>query len=210
MARPRTPLLSRERIRDVALELIDSVGLEALSMRRLAQELGVQAASLYSHYSSKDEVLDAVANLLTVNVNTSGFSGGDWRTGLRVWGRSYRNALAAHPNAAPIVAAGTGEREDFLAMADAVHGGLVGAGWPPRQATLISAATKYLVIGAATTAFASGFADDTAVYLDRYPNLVSAHLIRKHAEEIDADSFELAIDCLIAGLEPLCPSPASD
>lgn len=163
----------------------------------------MQAASLYSHYPTKNDVLDAVANALTRVVDTSGFADGDWRNGLRVWGNSYRSALAAHPNAAPIVAAGTGEREDFLAMADAVHGGLVAGGWPARQATLISAATKYLVIGAATTAFASGFADDTRVYLDRYPNLVQAHLIREQGEEIDADSFELALECLIAGLEPL-------
>ena len=53
MARPRTPLLSRERIRDAALALIDRDGLAELSMRKLAQELGVRAASLYSRASSK-------------------------------------------------------------------------------------------------------------------------------------------------------------
>lgn len=202
MARPTTPLLSQERIRDTALRLIDERGLAALSMRALAQELGVQAASLYSHYATKDHVLDAVANLLTEQVDTSGFDEG-WRTGIEVWGRSYRQALSAHPHAAPIVAAGTGQREDFLTMANAVHGGLVGDGWPPRYATMIAASVKYLVVGAATTPFGSGFADDTQVYLDRYPHLVKAHLLRQHAEEIDADSFELALRCLVVGLEDL-------
>lgn len=200
MARPTNPILSRERIRDTALEQIDAHGLEALSMRNLAAALGVQAASLYSHVKNKEAVLDAVANLLTSQVDTSGFAGGDWEKGLARWGRSYRAALGAHPNAAPIVAAGAGEREDFLTMADAVHGGLVSAGWPARQATMISGSVKYLVIGSATTSFGTGFADDTRVYLDRYPNLVRAHLIGKHAEQIDADSFELALDCLIIGL----------
>ena len=202
MARPSTPLLSTERIRDTALELIDTEGLAALSMRNLARRLGVQAASLYSHFPNKDAVLDAVANLLTRQVDTTGFAHG-WQHGLMVWGRSYRAALHAHPNAAPIVAAGTGERTDFLAMANGVHGGLVGHGWPPRYATMIAASVKYLVIGAATTPFGSGFADDTRVYLERYPNLVQAHLIREHAEEIDADSFELALSALVAGLEPV-------
>lgn len=205
MARPRTPLLSRSRIRDVALSIIDTDGLEALSMRTLARELGVQAASLYSHFPNKDALLDAVANLLTRQVDTSGFEQG-WRIGLEVWGRSYRASLSAHPNAAPIVAAGTGRREDFLSMADAVHGGLVGAGWPPRYATMIAASVKYLVVGAATTPFGSGFADDTQVYLDRYPNLGKAHLIRREAEKIDADSFELGLGCLITGLEAVYPS----
>ena len=147
MPRPSTPLLSRDRIRDTALRLIDADGLDALSMRRLAAELGVQAASLYSHYPTKDHVLDAVANLLTRQVDASGFADGDWRTGLRTWARSYRDALAAHPNAVPLVASGAGQRDDFLAMANAVHGGLVRAGWPPRYATMIAGSVKYLVIG---------------------------------------------------------------
>ena len=201
MPRPRTPLLSRERIRDVALELIDEHGLSALSMRRLADALGVQAASLYTHYATKDHVLDAVANRLIAQVDTSGFEQG-WRQGLLTWARSYHAALAAHPNAAPIIASGTQRRDEFLAMANAVHGGLVGAGWPARRATEISGAVKYLVIGAASTPFASGFADDVQVYLDRYPHLTQAHRLRSDAARIDRDSFELGLQALVRGLEP--------
>lgn len=202
MPRPSVSILSRERIRDAALVLIDAHGLEALSMRQLARELGVQAASLYSHFPTKDAVLDAVANLLIRQADTSGFEQ-SWQEGLRVWGRSYRASLRAHPRAAPVVAAVAGRREDFLSMADAVHGGLLRHGWPPRQATMIAASVKYLVIGAATTPFSSGFADDTRVYLDRYPHLIKAHLIPAHAERIDAESFDLALRSLIRGLEPL-------
>ncbi|WP_353508529.1 TetR family transcriptional regulator [Intrasporangium sp.] len=201
MPRPRTPLLSRERIRDVALELIDDHGLSALSMRRLADALGVQAASLYTHYATKDDVLDAVANRLIAQVDTSGFEQG-WRQGLLTWARSYHAALTAHPNAAPIIASGTQRRDEFLAMANAVHGGLVGAGWPARRATEISGAVKYLVIGAASTPFASGFADDVQVYLDRYPHLTQAHRLRSDAARIDHDSFELGLQALVRGLEP--------
>jgi len=206
MARPSTPLLSRDRIRDTALDLIDSEGLHALSMRRLAQRLGVQAASLYSHYPTKDDVLDSVANLLTRQVDTSGFTEGDWQHGLTTWAYSYRAALAAHPNAVPVVASGAGQRTEFLAMADAVHGGLVGAAWPPRYATMIAGSVKYLVIGAASTPFASGFADDIQVYLDRYPNLTQAHRLREHAAQIDSDSFELGLTSLVRGLEDVYAS----
>lgn len=209
MARPRTPLLNRALIRDAALAVIDEDGLAALSMRRLAERLGVQAASLYSHYATKDEVLDAVADLLTEQVDTSGFAAGTWQEGLTTWARSYHAALAAHPNAVPVVASGTGRRAQFLAMADAVHGGLVGAGWPPRWATMVSGSVKYLVIGAASTPFGSGFADDVQVYLDRYPNLTQAHRLREQAERIDADSFELGLQSLVRGLEErfadVCP-----
>jgi AcrR family transcriptional regulator len=201
MPRPRTPLLSQDRIRDVALELIDDHGLSALSMRRLAGALGVQAASLYTHYATKDDVLDAVANRLIAEVDTSGFEQG-WRQGLLTWARSYHAALTAHPNAAPIIASGTQRRDEFLEMANAVHGGLVGAGWPARRATEISGAVKYLVIGAASTPFASGFADDVQVYLDRYPHLTQAHRLRSDAARIDHDSFELGLQALVRGLEP--------
>ena len=206
MPRPRMPLLSRERIRDVALELIDELGLAALSMRRLADALGVQAASLYTHYATKDDVLDAIANTLIAEVDTSGFEQG-WRQGLLTWARSYHAALTAHPNAAPIIASGTQRRDEFLDMANAVHGGLVGAGWPARRATEISGAVKYLVIGAASTPFASGFADDVQVYLDRYPHLTQAHRLRADAARIDRDSFELGLQALVRGLEQVPAGP---
>lgn len=201
MARPRVPLLNRDLIRDTALDLLDEHGLGALSMRLLATSLGVQAASLYSHFATKDAVLDAVANVLVDEVDTTGFRHG-WREGIRTWAHSYRAVLAAHPHAVPLIASGTQRRERFLAMANAVHGGLVGAGWPPRRATEISGAVKYLVIGAASTPFASGFADDVQVYLDRYPHLTQAHRLRADASRIDRDSFELGLECLIRGLEP--------
>ena len=201
MPRPRTPLLSRDRIRDAALDLIDRDGLSALSMRRLAEALGVQAASLYTHVATKDDVLDAVANRLIAQVDTGGFATG-WREGLLTWARSYHAALVAHPNAVPLIASGTQRRDEFLGMANAVHGGLVGAGWPARRATEISGAVKYLVIGAASTPFASGFADDVQVYLDRYPHLTQAHRLRADAARIDRDSFELGLQALVRGLEP--------
>jgi len=207
MARPRTPRLSKERIRDEALAIVDEHGLAAVTMRALAERLGVQASSLYSHYPTKDHVLDAIANRLVAEVDTSGFRHG-WREGLFTWARSYHAALAAHPNAVPLIAAGAGNREQFLAMANEVHGGLVGAGWPPRRATEISGAVKYLVIGAATTPFASGFADDIQVYLDRYPHLHQAHRLRADAARIDRDSFNLGLESLIDGLGA-GPEPAA-
>lgn len=206
MPRPSTPLLSQPRIRDAALDLIDRDGLAGFSMRRLAAHLGVQAPSLYGHYANRDEVFDAVANLLTRQVDTSGFADGDWRRGVETWARSYRDVLAAHPHAVPLVASGAGRRADFLAMAEQVHGGLVSAGWPPRHATRIAGAVKYLVIGAASTPFASGFADDVQVYLDRYPKLVQAHRLPELAGEIDEESFELGLSCLLHGLAAVFPT----
>jgi AcrR family transcriptional regulator len=200
MARPRVPLLSRERIRDAALVLIDRDGLAEVSMRKLGAELGVQAASLYGHYPNKDDLFDDIATGIMSHVDTSGFDTMSWDRALADWARSYRGALATHPNFVPYLATGPGRRAENLRAADAVHGGLVGAGWPPRYATMIGAATRYLVMGSTVGSFAGGFADDVQVYRDRYPHLNQAHLLRAIADEIDDDSFELALTAFIAGL----------
>ncbi|WP_330182093.1 TetR family transcriptional regulator [Nocardia sp. NBC_01503] len=205
MARPKVPLLSRERIRDAALTLVDRDGLAELSMRKLAAELGVQAASLYGHYPTKDDLLDDIAAGIMSRVDTSAFDSGDWQHGLMSWARSYRDELVAHPNFVPYLAAGPGKREENLRHADAVHGGLVGAGWPPREATMIGAATRYLVMGATIGSFSRGFVDDVQVYRDRYPHLEQAHLLRARADEIDSESFELALTAFVDGLTARFP-----
>src|SRR6266702_261295 len=203
VGRPRTPVLSRARIHQTALRILDADGLAGLSMRKLAAELGVRAPSLYGHVASKDELLHAVANDLMEAVDISGFGTGDWRLGLRMWARSYRAALGTHPNMVPFLAEGPARREASLRVADAVHGGLVGAGWPARYATMIGASTKDLVVGAAMGSFSRGFEDDVQIYRDRYPNLIDAPSLRAHADEIDADSFELALDAFLDGLGTL-------
>ena len=147
-------------------------------MRKLAQELNVQAPSLYSYYRTKEELLNDVVDRITANIDVSGFKDGDWKRGLIVWARSYRDALAAHPNMVAFIASGPGRREEALRRADAIHGGLVSAGWPARLATMIGASTRYLVVGAAINSFARGFDADARVYQDRYPNLSQAHRLR--------------------------------
>ncbi|MGN5237566.1 MULTISPECIES: TetR family transcriptional regulator [unclassified Rhodococcus (in: high G+C Gram-positive bacteria)] len=200
MARPRTPILSRELIRDTTLRLVDEHGLDSLSMRKIATELGVRAPSLYSHYANKDELLDDIASTIAVSVDVSGFASDDWQGALRTWATSYRDALAAHPNMVPFLAYGPSDRPVALDRADAVHGGLTRAGWPPRTATMIGASIKYIVVGSAITSFAGGFIDDIDTYNERYPHLSQAHRLREYAAEIDQDSFELVLETFLSGL----------
>ncbi|BCJ46346.1 TetR family transcriptional regulator [Actinoplanes ianthinogenes] len=199
MPRPSTPLLSRENIRAAALEIIDQEGLDGLSMRKLAASLTVSAPALYFHYPTKEQLLDDVASEIMERVDVSAFTRG-WREGLLGWARSYRAALAEHPNIVPFLAHGPGQRDASLRRADAVHGGLVAAGWPARDATMIGASTKYLVVGAAMGSFSRGFVDDVQVYLDRYPALGDAHRLREHADAVDRDSFEFALLTFVDGL----------
>src|SRR5437879_13868981 len=117
MARPRKPLLSTDRIVETARALVDAEGLAAVSTRRLAAELGVSGPSLYNHFRTKDEILDAVADTVVAQVDLSMFDGTmDWRTALLEWGRSYRAALTAHPDIVPFLAQGPGRRPAGLRL----------------------------------------------------------------------------------------------
>ena len=200
MARPRQTLLTRQRIVEVAAALVDAEGLEAVSVRRLAAELGVQGPSLYNYFATKAEILDAVADSVVAQVDVSAFATHDWREGLRLWAHSYHAVLSAHPNIVPVLAHGPGRRPAALAMADAVYGALVDAGWPPSRATHIGALMRYLVYGSALGSFALGFAEDPQLY-ERYPHLQHAHLLAEHRQRIDEGAFDLGLEMLIAGLD---------
>ncbi|WP_194927489.1 TetR/AcrR family transcriptional regulator [Catenulispora pinisilvae] len=221
MARPRTPLLSRDGIVAAALALVDAEGLEALSTRRLAAELGVSGPSLYNHVATKDELIDAVVDCVVAGVDVSAFAGlagatatptptatatatGEepaWRGALARWARSYREVLAAHPNVVPALARGSGRRPAQLRIADAVFGGLVDAGWPRREATSIGALMRSLVIGSALGSFAASFPADASVYAGVYPHLNQAHLLAEHQREIDDRAFEVGLAAILDGLE---------
>ncbi|MGW7008569.1 TetR/AcrR family transcriptional regulator [Streptomyces sp. NPDC054933] len=202
MARPRKPLLSRERIVTAALALVDAEELQAVSTRRLAAELGVSGPSLYNHFRTKDEILDAVADTVVAQVDLSMFEDGThWAEALVGWARSYRAALAAHPNIVPFLAQGPGRRPAGLRLADAVFGGMVDAGWPPAYATRIGAMMRYFVAGSALGSFARGFVGDPSAYDPAdYPHLGQAHLLSEHQQHVDEGAFETGLRALVDGL----------
>jgi AcrR family transcriptional regulator len=205
MARPRKPLLSRERIVAAALALVDAEGLPALSTRRLAAELGVSGPSLYNHFGTKDEILDAVADAVVARIDLAALADGTpWPAALTAWARSYRAALAEHPHVVPFLARGPGRRPAGLRQADAVFGAMVEAGWPPAYATRIGAALRYFVTGSALGSFARGFVADPAAYDPAdYPHLGQAHRLAEHQRTVDEGAFETGLTALVTGLTTL-------
>lgn len=204
MARPRKPLLSRSRIVEAAGSLVDGEGLEAVSTRRLAAALGVSGPSLYNHFRTKDEILDAVADAVSARVDLSMFEAGDgreWQVALRDWAHSYRAALSDHPNIVPVLARGPGRRPAGLRVADAVYGAMTAAGWPPAHATRIGALMRYFILGSAVGSFARGFVDDETAYdPSDYPHLGQAHLLAERQREVDEGAFETGLTALLDGL----------
>src|ERR1700735_1652078 len=98
------PGLTRERVCLAALELVDSEGREALSMRRLGARLGVEAMSLSRHVRNKDDLLDALQAAILGGLGGALPADGDWRTRLRGLAEGLRDALLEHANVLPILA----------------------------------------------------------------------------------------------------------
>lgn len=103
MARPKTPLVSKRTTLEAGLRIVDGEGLEALTIRRLAGEIGVNGASLYHHFSNKDEILAGVAALALEKVRTPVNGNQGWESWVLANAVDFRRALLAHPTLAPVL-----------------------------------------------------------------------------------------------------------
>jgi AcrR family transcriptional regulator len=102
MPSARREPLSRERVLRAAIALADESGIAALTMRRLGQQLGVEAMSLYNHVANKDAVLDGIVDLVLGDIDVPP-SGTDWRSAMRRRSISAHEVLLAHPWAAVLI-----------------------------------------------------------------------------------------------------------
>lgn len=103
MPRPKTPLISRRNALVAALDIIDREGLDAMRIRRLGDELGVNGASLYHHFRNKDEIVAGAAELALQYVRTPDTRNENWPEWLARNTRSTRDALMEHPHLIPVV-----------------------------------------------------------------------------------------------------------
>ena len=121
----RTPL-SRDRILRAAVDLADRAGIEALTMRKLGQELGVDAMALYRHVRSKDELLDGVLDVIVGEIERP-LPGKDWRASLRELATAARRVMLRHPWARQVLedrgTSGPATLEHIEAVLGTLHDG---------------------------------------------------------------------------------------
>ncbi|MBI4219675.1 MAG: TetR/AcrR family transcriptional regulator C-terminal domain-containing protein [Chloroflexi bacterium] len=98
----RRTQLTRERVVAAAVDLADQDGIESVSMRRLAQELGVEAMSLYTHVRNKDGLLDGMADAVIAEIPVRA-DGADWKRSLRRTVLSARRVILRHPWAPSVI-----------------------------------------------------------------------------------------------------------
>jgi len=97
----RAPL-TRERILRTALRIMDEEGLDAITMRRIGRELGVEAMSLYNHVEDKEDILEGVSELVLSEFEFPE-PVDDWEESVRAGARAWRSLLLAHPNVCPLL-----------------------------------------------------------------------------------------------------------
>jgi AcrR family transcriptional regulator len=124
---PRTPL-SRERVLRAAIELADRDGIEALSMRKLGQELRVDAMAMYRHVRSKDDLLDGVVEVIVGEIERP-LADEDWKASLRQQAMAARRVMLRHPWARRVLEERGTSGPASLAHIEAVLATLLGAGF---------------------------------------------------------------------------------
>jgi AcrR family transcriptional regulator len=204
--------LSRTRVAAAALALADREGLDALSMRRLASELGIGTMTLYGHVKDKDELLDAMVEQATAELDRVELSG-SWQDALRTLMRAIRQTLARHPSGLHLRVKGPLLNASALRVTEAGMQILERAGFDKA-----SAAHAYRALFLYTFGFASFNSPPDpearkrqtrsallALPPDEFPALSSA--AQEAAETMAGDEpFEFGLDRLLDGLEALLRS----
>ena len=124
------PRLNRERVLEGAMAVADAGGIDALTIRLLAQQLGVKPMSVYYYVASKDEILDGIVDLVFSEIELPA-ADGDWRAEIRRRADSARAVLRAHPWAIGLMESRTSPGPATLRHHDAVIAALRGAGFSP-------------------------------------------------------------------------------
>jgi len=194
--------LHRDAVIRTALELLNEVGEEGLTTRRLAERLGVQQPALYWHFKNKRVLLDALAETILAEHHDRALprAGENWRQFLIENARSFRRALLTYRDGARIHA-GTRPTNDQMGQAQAQIGFLVQAGFTPADAARALIAISHYVVGSALEQQADmheSKASDAA-------NIATTPEIAEAIAVLDADGLENLFDfgllALIDGLE---------
>ncbi len=207
--------LSRERIVEAALELVDRDGLDALSMRRLGAALGVEGMALYHHIPSKAELLDALIERVFTELDLPEPGGMPWEEGFRRGAHAYRALLLRHPNLIPPIATQQLTNPGVLRPVGGVMALLRAEGYDAASAHLVLCAFVSYITGfalweagtapyRADPAFASP-ATTMPVPPSADPYVVE--LIPQLATTSCDDAFEFGLTVLLRGLAALRGQP---
>ena len=206
--------LDRDRVLEAAVALADESGIDALTMRKLADGLGVEAMSLYYYFSNKDEILDGMVDRIVGEIELPS-PDDDWKTAMRTRAISAHDVFARHPWSIALMETRTNPGPAALQYYDAVIGCLRNAGFRIAMVAHAFSAIDAYIYGFSLQEQSLPFEDEHDVKdvaedvlaqfpTDAYPNL--AAMIFEHALQPGyryADEFEWGLDLILDGLERL-------
>ena len=213
-ARARVPL-TRERALQAAVALADTQGIEAVTMRGLARDLGVEAMSLYHHVANKDDILDGMVDLVFSEVQLP-VPGTDWRPAMRERALSVRAAMTRHPWALALMESRTSPGAATLAHHNAVLGCLRQGGFSVEMAAHAFSLMDAYIYGFALQEVALPFDETTSTdemqelvgpMLDAFPSGAYPHLEELTAQHVlkvgysYGKEFRFGLDLILDGLE---------
>ncbi|MFI6093101.1 TetR/AcrR family transcriptional regulator C-terminal domain-containing protein [Streptomyces sp. NPDC051218] len=138
--------LSKAKVVDEALRLLDTEGLDQLTMRKLSAALNVQGGALYRHFPNKEALLDAVADKIVEGISEP-LPDVPWPEQIRILGSRLRAALLTHRDGARVVAGTFAPGANTVIGSDVSVQVLCRAGLPPAQAGWVTFALFYYVLG---------------------------------------------------------------
>jgi AcrR family transcriptional regulator len=206
MERPTRPALSRDYILRTALALIDRDGVEALSMRKLGAEMGVDPMAIYHYLPSKAAVLDGVVEILWSEVQPmTSEPDVPWTEQALTAMRAFRATLRAHPRAVTIAGTHPAVTPGMLQLLDRSLGWLTAAGLAPAEALDLINCLALFTMGQVLAEVGEPVGGEGtppgAVYSsldpETYPNLVAA-FASGYGYRPD-EQFEAGITALLAG-----------
>jgi AcrR family transcriptional regulator len=202
--------LNRARVLMAAISLADDEGIEALTMRRLGERLGVEAMSLYNHVANKEDLLVGMGDVILGEIELPA-DDVDWKTAMRRRAVSARDVFVSHPWAVVLVDTRAHPGPAALRYADSVLGSLRRGGFTPNTAALAFWVLDSYVYGSArqqSNVQAQEAADPTSAQATRelspetYPYLVQAALSYASEPGWDTeDEFESGLEMILDGLE---------
>jgi TetR/AcrR family tetracycline transcriptional repressor len=194
VARPKKPLISRSRVIETALMLIDRDGLKQLSLTRLAAELGVHNSSVYYHYRYKADILADVLRLVLDKFVVESDAEIDWKKYLLEYGPRFIDTLNAHPQVVPLLVAQT-PRTFGLEYENQTVTILLKAGFPREYVIVIREHLEALTVGALQYG-------NNNLFTDVPESLTELRSAVEAARSVSAqDRFRLALETYVAGLE---------
>ena len=213
--RQRAPL-SRERILATAVALADGGGIEAASMRRIAQELDVVPMALYKHVANKDELLDGMVDVVVSEIDPP-IPDADWKTAVRERILSARRALLRHPWGSRVVESRTQPTPTVIGYMDSMIGMFRAGGFSVDLTHHILHALGSRLMGFSQDLFDDDADIDTqaeaemfGAMADTFPNVYELFTTVSHDDSSivgggcdDQFEFEFALDLLLDGIERL-------